>query len=79
MDLSLRYQEDGNTKGTVENPPPAPTHLQWELNKEELLAAIDTSNSVAQKLLNDVDLKILMYQRYGKGMSAMVTDWLAHH
>ncbi|XP_028162157.1 carnitine O-palmitoyltransferase 1, liver isoform [Ostrinia nubilalis] len=66
-ELEIGYTEDGNTKGTVETPPPPPARLQWDLNKEETLSAIDLSYNVAQKLLNDVDLRILMYTKYGKG------------
>lgn len=63
----FRYAPDGNTIGVVETPPPVPIRLQWDLENEELTKAIDTSFSVAQKLLNDVDLRILMYTKYGKG------------
>lgn len=66
--LFYRYSPDGNTLGTVESPPPAPIRLQWDLANEELTKAIDTSFVVAQKLLNDVDLRILMYTKYGKGL-----------
>ncbi|XP_028032925.1 carnitine O-palmitoyltransferase 1, liver isoform [Bombyx mandarina] len=66
-ELEIGYQPDGNTKGTIVTNPPAPIRLQWELNKEEILSAIDISYSVAHKLLNDVDLRILMYTKYGKG------------
>lgn len=61
------YAPDGNTVGAVETPPPAPIRLQWELENEDLTKAIDISYGVAQKLLNDVDLKILMFKKYGKG------------
>ncbi|CAG9781833.1 unnamed protein product [Diatraea saccharalis] len=66
-ELELGYDENGNTKGTVDTPPPPPIRLQWELDKEDILSAIDVSYNVAQKLLNDVDLRILMYTKYGKG------------
>lgn len=66
-ELEIGYDADGNTKGTVEAPPPQPTRLQWELESGEAQAAIGVSNGVAQKLLNDVDLRILMYTKYGKG------------
>lgn len=62
-----RYLQDGNARGTVEAPPPAPTRLQWELGTKELVKNIDVSYNVAQQLLNDVDLKILMFTKYGKG------------
>lgn len=66
-----RYAKDGNNVGPVESPPPAPIRLQWDLKNEELLNAIDVSYNVAQKLLNDVDLRILMYTKYGKGNTAV--------
>lgn len=63
-----RYAPDGNTLGAVESPPPAPIRLQWDLGHEDLLKSIDVSYNIAQKLLNDVDLRILMYTNYGKGL-----------
>ncbi|CAG4942207.1 unnamed protein product [Colias eurytheme] len=66
-ELQYGYLEDGNARGPVDAPPPAASRLQWELTNDELLASIDMSYSVAQKLLNDVDLKILMFTKYGKG------------
>ncbi|XP_068617663.1 carnitine O-palmitoyltransferase 1, liver isoform [Battus philenor] len=66
-ELQNGYTPEGNTHGTVETPPPPPIRLQWDLQKEELMKAIDVSYNVAQKLLNDVDLRILMYTQYGKG------------
>lgn len=61
-----RYDEHGNARGSVQAPPPAPARLQWEF-PDTLLAAIDTSYRVATALLNDVDLRILMFTGYGKG------------
>ncbi|RVE44943.1 hypothetical protein evm_010368 [Chilo suppressalis] len=66
-ELEIGYDENGNSKGTVDTPPPAPIRLQWELDKEEIMTGIDVSYNVANKLLNDVDLRILMYTKYGKG------------
>ncbi|KAF9799184.1 hypothetical protein SFRURICE_006444 [Spodoptera frugiperda] len=66
-ELEVGYGPDGNTLGTVDSPPPAPIRLQWDLGNEDLLKSIDISYNVAQKLLNDVDLRILMYTKYGKG------------
>lgn len=61
------YNSKGDALGTVETPPPPPTRLQWELQSEPLVKALDTSYEVSQKILNDVDLRILMYTKYGKG------------
>ncbi|CAG4962324.1 unnamed protein product [Parnassius apollo] len=66
-ELQHGYTPEGNTHGTIDTPPPPPIRLQWDLNKEELLKAIDVSYNVAQSLLNDVDLRVLMYTQYGKG------------
>lgn len=65
--MIVRYTPDGNCLGSVETPPPTPLRLQWDLKNDELLKSIDISYNVAQKLLNDVDLRILMYTKYGKG------------
>ncbi|KAI5641402.1 choline/Carnitine o-acyltransferase domain-containing protein [Phthorimaea operculella] len=66
-EAEMGYGPDGNCHGTCETPPPAPIRMQWDLSNEELVAAIDVSYNVAQKLLNDVDLRILHYTKYGKG------------
>ncbi|XP_026497542.1 carnitine O-palmitoyltransferase 1, liver isoform [Vanessa tameamea] len=65
-ELEYGYDESGDARGAVEAPPPAPVRLRWELS-EPLLAAVDQSHAVAMQLLNDVDLRILMYTAYGKG------------
>lgn len=64
--LSLRYTEDGHTRGTVTETPPNPIKLEWEIPEacEEVIA---TSLGVAEALLNDVDLYILSHTAYGKG------------
>ncbi|KAG7313641.1 hypothetical protein JYU34_000799 [Plutella xylostella] len=66
-ELEGSYNSKGDALGTVETPPPPPTRLQWELQSEPLVKALDTSYEVSQKILNDVDLRILMYTKYGKG------------
>ncbi|XP_049811314.1 carnitine O-palmitoyltransferase 1, liver isoform isoform X1 [Schistocerca nitens] len=60
------YTNDGHTKGTPEFTPPAPVRLQWDL-KPSCITAIETSLQVANGLLNDVDLRILVHDAYGKG------------
>ncbi|XP_076387298.1 carnitine O-palmitoyltransferase whd isoform X1 [Megachile rotundata] len=60
------YREDGHVKGEPEFTPPSPTRLQWDLN-ESCITAIETSNEVAQNLLNDVELRIYVHDAYGKG------------
>uniref|UniRef100_A0A336M930 carnitine O-palmitoyltransferase n=1 Tax=Culicoides sonorensis TaxID=179676 RepID=A0A336M930_CULSO len=65
--LTDMYDKNGNTKGTPEFTPPAPTRLSWELNDEKTLGLIDTAYNEAQLLLNDVNLRILVHNQYGKG------------
>lgn len=59
------YDEDGNTLGTPEFTPPTPTRLNWDLNP--CLPQIEEANLDAEKLINDLDLRILMHDNYGKG------------
>ncbi|XP_050683396.1 carnitine O-palmitoyltransferase 1, liver isoform [Leptidea sinapis] len=66
-ELQYGYLPDGNARGEVQCAPPPPVRLQWDLAAEEVAVAIDTSFNTAQKLLNDVDLDILMFTHYGKG------------
>ncbi|XP_063699683.1 carnitine O-palmitoyltransferase 1, liver isoform isoform X2 [Culicoides brevitarsis] len=61
------YDENGNTKGTPEFEPPVPTRLSWDLNNEKTLGLIQEAYDEAQILLNDVDLRILVHNQYGKG------------
>ncbi|XP_025421615.1 carnitine O-palmitoyltransferase 1, liver isoform isoform X2 [Sipha flava] len=59
------YQENGHVKGVPEIEPPKPIRLQWNL--EPVLEAIEKSYEVSLELLNDVDLRILVFNTYGKG------------
>ncbi|XP_046412845.1 carnitine O-palmitoyltransferase 1, liver isoform isoform X1 [Neodiprion fabricii] len=59
------YGEDGRTVGTPEFCP-APVRLQWDMSPK-CLEAIENSYLVAEKLLNDVELRIYMHNAYGKG------------
>ncbi|KAM7341695.1 carnitine O-palmitoyltransferase whd isoform 1-T3 [Cochliomyia hominivorax] len=59
------YDEDGNTKGTPEFQPPSPTRLNWKL--EPCLTQIEEAVMDANKLINDIDLRILVHNQYGKG------------
>ncbi|CAG9557982.1 unnamed protein product [Danaus chrysippus] len=65
-ELQLGYSESGDALGPVPSPPPPPVRLQWELSPA-LLSAVDVSYKLARELLQDVDLRILMYTDYGKG------------
>ncbi|XP_063244784.1 carnitine O-palmitoyltransferase 1, liver isoform isoform X2 [Bacillus rossius redtenbacheri] len=65
-ELEMGYAPDGHVQGVPEFSPPPPTRLQWDL-KQPCVEAIEKSFQVAEKLLNDVDLRILMHTAYGKG------------
>ncbi|XP_015585917.1 carnitine O-palmitoyltransferase 1, liver isoform isoform X2 [Cephus cinctus] len=64
--ISVEYKEDGHTLGTPEFSPPSPTRLQWDLSSK-CIEVIEQSYAVAEKLLNDVDLRIYVHNAYGKG------------
>jgi len=66
-DLEHGYDAAGNTKGTVEVELPHPTRLKWDLEKE-CLETIEYASQCALALLNDVDLKLLVFDTYGKGL-----------
>lgn len=52
--------------GAIELTPPTPVRLKWEI-KSDLQNAIDLSLTEAQKLINDIDLRIYVHDNYGKG------------
>ncbi|XP_037891479.1 LOW QUALITY PROTEIN: carnitine O-palmitoyltransferase 1, liver isoform [Glossina fuscipes] len=59
------YDENGNTKGIPEFQPPSPVHLSWAL--EPCLDRIEEATLAADKLISDIDLRILVHNQYGKG------------
>ncbi|XP_052746885.1 carnitine O-palmitoyltransferase 1, liver isoform [Bicyclus anynana] len=65
-ELEYGYDSEGDARGEVSAPPPPPVRLAWELSAP-LLAAVDASHGVADALLRDLDLRILMFTDYGKG------------
>lgn len=65
--VRFRYDEQGNTIGTAEFPPPAPQRMSWDLNNTACLTAIGDADIEAQKLLNDLQLRIYVHDNYGKG------------
>lgn len=65
--LQNGYDENGNCKGTIEFQPPSPQRMSWDLNNDACLTAISEANEDAQKLLNDLHLRIYVHDRYGKG------------
>lgn len=65
--LQCGYDENGNCRGTIEFQPPSPQRMSWDLNNDACLTAINDANADAQKLLNDLQLRIYVHDRYGKG------------
>lgn len=65
--FSYRFDENGNTIGKPEIIPPAPIRLNWDLKDEEK-SAIDTALKVANEIIGDLDLRILVHDQYGKGL-----------
>ncbi|KAF2879155.1 hypothetical protein ILUMI_27007 [Ignelater luminosus] len=65
-DIDQRYDEEGNCTGTPELTPPPPVRLQWEIKFDSQIA-IDNAVIEAQKLIDDVDLRIYVHNHYGKG------------
>ncbi|VDO99948.1 unnamed protein product, partial [Heligmosomoides polygyrus] len=61
----IGYDENGNTKGepTLSL---KPDRLKWEI-PDTALAAIDVSMKVAQDLIDDVEMALLVWTDYGKG------------
>lgn len=66
MYLIGRYDEKGNTVGTPEVIPPTPIRLQWDI-RLECQSAIKTALKVANNLIADIDLRIYVHDKYGKG------------
>lgn len=60
------YDENGNCKGTIELKS-KPQRLFWYLNNETYLAEIDEAYGDAQRLMDDLQLRIFRYDNYGKG------------
>lgn len=61
------YDENGNCIGSPEFQPPSPQRMSWDLNNDACLATIDAAHIDAQKLLNDLQLRIYVHNHYGKG------------
>ncbi|XP_055301856.1 carnitine O-palmitoyltransferase 1, liver isoform-like isoform X1 [Sitodiplosis mosellana] len=61
------YDDDGNCKGQIVFQPPSPQRMSWDLNNDACLTAINTAHEDAQKLLNDLQLRIYAHDHYGKG------------
>lgn len=68
MEMELHYAADGHTKG--ERPdkdclPPA-KKLKWDI-PAECQTVIESSYQTALSLLNDVEIRLLVFEDYGKG------------
>ncbi|XP_043223350.1 carnitine O-palmitoyltransferase 1, liver isoform-like isoform X2 [Amphibalanus amphitrite] len=60
------YTESGHTIGEADPDAIPPVKLRWDL-KRKCLDAIDRSYREAQLTLDDVDLRLLMHDAFGKG------------
>lgn len=61
-----RYEPNGDVKGECEMIPPNPIRLQWDIKADGQIQ-IETAAANAQKLINDLDLRIYVHDHYGKG------------
>ncbi|XP_050308921.1 carnitine O-palmitoyltransferase 1, liver isoform isoform X3 [Anthonomus grandis grandis] len=61
-----RFDHNGNTLGNPEFTPPPPSRLNWDI-KRECQGAIQASLDIANKLIEDIDLRIYVHNKYGKG------------
>lgn len=62
----FRYDAHGNAIGKPEIIPATPVRLQWEI-KYDCKKSIEKSLVAAQKLIDDIDLRIYVHENYGKG------------
>ena len=65
--LEHPYDDDGNCKGEIDFQPPSPQRMSWDLNNKACLTAINSAHEDAQKLVNDLQLRIYAHDHYGKG------------
>ncbi|RWS14683.1 carnitine O-palmitoyltransferase 1: liver isoform-like protein [Dinothrombium tinctorium] len=63
---NLGYDEEGRCKVGNGLEPPSPLRLKWDF-PETLISTIETSLKSAEIILSDVDLKLVMFDDYGKG------------
>ncbi|ENN80944.1 hypothetical protein YQE_02649, partial [Dendroctonus ponderosae] len=61
-----RFDPNGNTLGNPEFTPPPPCRLSWDI-KFDCQNSIEASLYVANTLIEDIDLRIYVHDRYGKG------------
>ncbi|XP_055951859.1 carnitine O-palmitoyltransferase 1, liver isoform-like isoform X1 [Argiope bruennichi] len=60
------YTEEGNCIGEIKNNIFPPSRLKWDFSSE-IVELIDNCRESAQRAINDVDLRLLMHDAYGKG------------
>ncbi|XP_016380169.1 carnitine O-palmitoyltransferase 1, liver isoform-like [Sinocyclocheilus rhinocerous] len=65
--VRLGYTEDGHCKGNPHPNLPGPQRLQWDI-PEECQAVISSSLKVAKALADDVDMHIIPFNDFGKGL-----------
>uniref|UniRef100_A0A673MTV4 carnitine O-palmitoyltransferase n=1 Tax=Sinocyclocheilus rhinocerous TaxID=307959 RepID=A0A673MTV4_9TELE len=63
--VRLGYTEDGHCKGNPHPNLPGPQRLQWDIPEE---AVINSSLKVAKALADDVDMHIIPFNDFGKGL-----------
>ena len=63
---SLGYNADSRCRLGNGADPPAPHRLKWDF-PDELKTTIENCRLSAEAILNDVDLKLIMFREYGKG------------
>ncbi|KAG8179872.1 hypothetical protein JTE90_007052 [Oedothorax gibbosus] len=63
--LTLKYTEDGNAVGELEESPPTPIRLKWDLHPE-CVDIINTSMQAALAIISEVDLQVCYHADYGK-------------
>lgn len=62
----MGYKEDGHCKGEPEFDLPPPTRLKWDI-PEKCVSIIESCQENAEKLINDLDLHVLVHTAFGKG------------
>lgn len=64
--MPYRYDSNGDVIGECEIIPPSPIRLQWDI-KDDGQKQIEIAALNAEKLINDLDLRIYVHDNYGKG------------
>ncbi|KAL7831026.1 hypothetical protein SRHO_G00305280 [Serrasalmus rhombeus] len=67
MDLKLNYALDGHCNGEPHRSLPGPQRLQWNI-PSECQSMIANSLAVAKALADDVDIHLILFDDFGKGL-----------